>query len=309
TKDSYAQEGATICFLKRVQDLTPTVPDGYSAKAATEILQQASQIDMSDMEIDYDSVEDMPSVVVVMNETFADLSVYGCTDNDPEYLQDYYDVAAEAIEAGTAYASTFAGGTCNSEFEFLTGSTLGLIGGSTYPYMMYDFSNVGSLVSYFNDLGYATHAVHSEAGTNWRRDIVYDELGFDDFADEEVFSDCTRLRDRVLDHDTYDYVLDLLSQSDDPQFIFDVTAQNHGPYDMGTFIGTDDEVHVTLPFGGEWDMVNEYASLIQMSAEDIRAFTNELNELDKPVVLCFFGDHQPSGADWIFNGLYGEDYS
>ena len=41
------------------------------------------------------------------------------------------------------------------------------------------------------------------------------------------------LRDLITDRVTYDAILDLLKTSEDPQFIFDVTLQNHGGYDTG----------------------------------------------------------------------------
>ncbi len=82
----------------------------------------------------------------------------------------------------TRPSSALGGGTCNSEFEFLTGSSMGHLGGGVYPYVLYDLDGTESLVSYFDALGYATHAIHPAESTNWRRDRVYDQLGFDAFT-------------------------------------------------------------------------------------------------------------------------------
>ena len=41
------------------------------------------------------------------------------------------------------------------------------------------------------------------------------------------------LRGLTTDRATYDYVLDLLEADEGPQFVFDVTLQNHGGYDVG----------------------------------------------------------------------------
>ena len=38
----------------------------------------------------------------------------------------------------------------------------------------------------------------------------------------------------VTDAATYDKILEELNKSDSPQFILDVTMQNHGGYDAGT---------------------------------------------------------------------------
>ena len=40
-------------------------------------------------------------------------------------------------------------------------------------------------------------------------------------------------RDLVTDRATYERVLEKIDEGDGPQFVFDVTIQNHGGYDTG----------------------------------------------------------------------------
>ena len=75
-------------------------------------------------------------------------------------------MANDSLAAGDVYVSAMGGGTCNSEFEFLTGASMGNMGGGVYPYVLYDLDGAESLVSYFDALGYATHAVHPAENTN-----------------------------------------------------------------------------------------------------------------------------------------------
>ena len=205
---------------------------------------------------------------------------------------------------GTAYASAFGAGTCNSEFEFLTGSSMGHLGGGVYPYVLYDLDGAESLVSYFDALGYETHAVHPAENTNWRRDRVYDQLGFDQFADQAAFEGADTLRGLTTDRATYDHVLDLLESDERPQFVFDVTLQNHGGYDVG---GLADELAVSVPLGdgSTSSELDEYASVIRQADRDLAYLVDRLNALDRPVVLCFFGDHQPGFSDWLFEATHG----
>lgn len=44
---------------------------------------------------------------------------------------------------------------------------------------------------------------------------------------------------------------------------------------------------------GNNDDLNEYLSVIGAADEDLRAFVERLSTIGKPVVLVFFGDHQP----------------
>ena len=304
-KESYSEQGSALCFLKRVQDLSPAEPDGYDAGAIEELMASYGDA-LTDEAVAFAASEgdEPPTVIAVMNETFADLSRYpGLADTEarPAY---YYELAAEALDAGAAYASAMGGGTCNSEFEFLTGSSMGHLGGGVYPYVLYDLDGTKSLVSYFSDLDYATHALHPAESTNWRRDRIYEQLGFDEFSDESAFEGAETLRDLVTDRATYDYVLDLLEADENPQFVFDVTIQNHGGYDVG---GLSDEQTVSIPLSGGTasSELDEYASVIQQTDRDLAYFAEQLNALDRPVVLCFFGDHQPGFSDWLFETTYG----
>ena len=178
-KESYAEQGSTLCFLKRVQDLSPARPEGYDADAVSDLLRS-----LSDDSASMPDGAEAPTVIAIMNETFSDLSRYpglAGTDARPAH---YYDIAAEALEAATHTRRRSAGARATAEFEFLTGSSMGHLGGGVYPYVLYDLDGTESLVSYFSSLGYATHAVHPAESTNWRRDRVYEQLGFDEFADQ-----------------------------------------------------------------------------------------------------------------------------
>ncbi|WP_455779654.1 LTA synthase family protein [Gordonibacter pamelaeae] len=298
-KESYAEQGSTLCFLKRVQDLSPAEPDGYDADGVAALIGG-----LGGGAPETAGETEAPTVIAVMNETFADLSRYpglAGTDARPAH---YYEIAAEALEAGDAYVSALGGGTCNSEFEFLTGSSMGHLGGGVYPYVLYDLDGAESLVSYFDALGYATHAVHPAENTNWRRDRVYDQLGFDEFSDQAAFEGADTLRGLTTDRATYDYVLDLLESDERPQFVFDVTLQNHGGYDVG---GLADELAVSVPLGdgSTSSELDEYASVIRQADRDLAYLVDRLNALDRPVVLCFFGDHQPGFSDWLFEATHG----
>ena len=50
---------------------------------------------------------------------------------------------------------------------------------------------------------------------------------------------------------------------------------------------------VPLADGSESTDLDEYASCIRQADQDLAYLTERLDGLDRPVVLCFFGDHQP----------------
>ena len=210
----------------------------------------------------------------------------------------------DSLASGDVYVSAMGGGTCNSEFEFLTGASIGNMGGGVYPYVLYDLEGVENLASYFRGLGYGTHAIHPAEASNWRRDRIYDQLGFDSFDDITAMGDADTLRDLVTDRATYERALQKIDEGAGPQFVFDVTLQNHGGYDTG-LVPPDKQVHLDAEAAASPE-VDEFLSYIKQSDEDLRWLVDELNARDEPTIVVFFGDHQPGFADWLLERTYGK---
>lgn len=302
-RKSYSEQGTLLCFLSRLQELTPDAPEGYDAQAVSDILAAAAAAAGSAEAQPTQAAEELPNVVVIMNETFSDLSRYPGLEDSVARPVFFCQLAEEAVLSGNAYVSALGGGTCNSEFEFLTGSTMGHFGGGVYPYVLYDLNGTSSMVSQLASLGYGTTAIHPASASNWRRDRVYSQLGFDRFDDITTLEGADTLRDLVTDRATYDRVLEVLEEGEGPQFVFDVTIQNHSGYATGK-LSEEQQVSVTL---GDEDAseLSEYLSCIQASDADLAYLIERLSELDEPTVLCFFGDHQPGFADWLYETAYG----
>lgn len=177
------------------------------------------------------------------------------------------------------------------------------MGGGVYPYMFYDLALAECLPRYFSALGYETTALHPENPSNWRRDVVYERMGFDWFLSEADFpEDADTLRGLVTDRATYDVILDLLEEEDGPQFIFDVTLQNHGGYETGLL---EESSYGGVTVNGETiEGMGEYLGCIDASEKDLLYFLDRLGSVDRKVVVVFFGDHQPGFNDALAEAAY-----
>ncbi|WP_302152520.1 LTA synthase family protein [uncultured Enorma sp.] len=310
--ESYYRQGFIPSFISSAQTIQPRKPEGYSKSGAQDLIDEyAASYDESagttpERTEAVEQFEDVqPSVIVVMNETFSDLSDY---DNlhagyeGPEFFNGIDD----AVQRGDLYVSAYGGGTCNTEFEFLTGNSMAYLGNGVYPYTIYNLTHAENLAQQFSDLGYTTTAMHPNHATNWNRENVYRDFGFDEFLAIEDFEGADTLRGMVTDAETYDKIIEMLETDDDPQFIFDVTMQNHSGYDTG-LIPT--EMQTNYLIDGTYDPeVNEYLALIEESDRALEDFLGELEELDRPVVVVFFGDHQPFfPSDFNDAWFQGED--
>lgn len=310
--ESYYRQGFIPSFISSAQTIQPRKPEGYTKSDAQDLIDEyaasydeAAGTTPERSEAVEQFEDEQPSVIVVMNETFSDLSDY---DNlhagyeGPEFFNSIDD----AVQRGDLYVSAYGGGTCNTEFEFLTGNSMAYLGNGVYPYTIYNLTHAENLAQQFSDLGYTTTAMHPNHATNWNRENVYRDFGFDEFLAIEDFEGADTLRGMVTDAETYDKIVEMLETNDDPQFIFDVTMQNHSGYDTGLI---PNDMQTNYLIDGTYDPeVNEYLALIEESDRALEEFLGELEELDRPVVVVFFGDHQPFfPSDFNDAWFQGED--
>lgn len=192
--NTYVARGWIPSFSIMVQNLAIPEPNDYtteSAQAAEEELAarydttRGASAERAAATTRFDA--EKPTVIAIMNETFADLSIFNGL-NTGYTGPTHYNNLTGALQRGPLAVSVLGGGTCNTEFEFLTGNSLGFIGGNKYPYTLYDFSNVASLPRQFKKLGYTTTAMHPQNPENWNRSTVYQAMGFDEFLSNADFS-------------------------------------------------------------------------------------------------------------------------
>lgn len=304
---SYQDNGFLSSFVSTAQLMIPQKPKGYSKKTADETVKElASRYDEENGEgsaakaASNQYSQQKPNIVVVMNETFSDLSIYDSIKNagydGPQYLKSLYP---DSILHGTLQVSAMGGGTCNSEFETLTGNSMAFIGSGVYPYETYNM-NIDNLVSQLKGQGYDTHAIHPAAGSNWNRDGVYSAFGFDTFDDEATFTGATRFRNRIDDASTYSKTLEYLNRSDTPQFIFDVTLMGHSGYETG-LVPEDKRVNCTVDGLDEKNQnkLNEYLATSNEEDAQLKTLIDGIKKSKKPTIVLFFGDHQPALSEAI----------
>ena len=319
TYDSYKHNGFLTTFITVAQDMVVEKPTGYSSEETTSIVAQTATQYADLLLRDEDHAasqaqfeqQQQPCVVAIMNETFSDMSVFdelhaGYTG--PEFFNSDID---GTVTRGDIWVSVNGGGTCNSEFEFLTGNTMAFFGVGMYPYSTYKLDDCECLARQFDELGYTTTAMHPNYPTNWSRDVIYEKMGFQKFLSLDDFPDAQMIHNEVSDAATYDKVLELLEADDTPQFIFDVTMQNHSGYTRGDIPEEFQCDYKPSDWGSGDSLVslNEYLGCMKASDVALQEFIEQLRELDRPVVVVFFGDHQPGFSRDINEAFYDDDGS
>lgn len=281
----YQANGYLVATCMEIRNYKVKAPEGYSAEEVRKVLQEASGNSGSLTEEERDA---LPHIILVMNESLADLRVLADLDLNEENMGFMKSLEENTVQ-GYVNASVLGGGTANSEFEVLTGCTTAFFSTNFYPYQQAVTKHVDSLVSCLKEYGYTAVSMHPAAATNWNRNNVYRFLGFDQSLWKQDFQQAEVIHSGVSDQETYNKIISLYEEREPGEklFIFDVTLQNHGGYP-----GKNGPYEVREQ-GCKNASLDEYLSLVKISDEALASLIGYFEQQQEPVIVCVFGDHQP----------------
>lgn len=293
TESIYASQGLVLSFVLEMKHMKVESPDGYSVEEIQKLAEQISGQEETDT----------PNLIVIMDESFADLEVEGLSEDPLAYIHGM----KENVVKGDLYVSTIGGGTSNTEYEFLTNNTMAFFPSGSIPYVQYGNSFTSSLASQLTDLGYVTAAVHPFESGGYSRDRVYPRLGFQQIYFQEDFENPEYIRDYISDRSSFEKVIQIYKNSTSPVFIFNVTMQNHSSYQTGGFTS-----EVTFTGSENYPEVEQYLTLVKKTDQAFKELIEYFSEVSEPTAVIFFGDHRPALPDNFYEELMqkeSEEYS
>ncbi|MCD8325161.1 MAG: LTA synthase family protein [Lachnospiraceae bacterium] len=248
-----------------------TKPEGYSEERVQEILADYEEEEVTD-------IEDLPHVILIMNESFSDLRILGNLEISEENMP-FVSSLSENTVKGYVNASGLGGGTANSEFEVFTGDTMAFLPTSYYPYFHCFGSSRESLVSQLSEYGYQTFSMHPMESSNYNRKTVYKNLGFDTSYWKSDFDGAQEIHSGVSDLETYYKIEEIFENKEDGErlFVFDLTMQNHGGYET-----TDIDITVTAGEASTAE-ADTFLSLIRISDEAFSELVAYFEDYDEKV--------------------------
>jgi hypothetical protein len=296
------RNGYILNFVLGIRDSFVTAPDGYSAKIITDLEEQYENRDTEDSVTD---VQD-PTIIVIMNESFADLSVLGeLQTNMP--LTPFIDSLEENTLKGYALSSVFGAKTPNSEWEYLTGNSMAFLPSGSVVYQQYISDTPTSIVSNLKSLGYTCVAMHPYYETGWSRNQVYPNLGYDEMYFIDDFDQSKIIRKYITDQELYDKIIERFEsrKQNEKLYLMGITMQNHGGYTDSY----DNFPERYYKIGRSYTDANQYFSLIHESDEAVENLITYFSQVEEPVEIVFFGDHQPSLDSNFYPILNGKGLS
>ena len=311
----YRYYGVTTSFLTNLTNLEISKPEGYSEETVNAILDDVEAGEKYSTAPLYpdsygaatpaDEIEQKPTIIYVMDESYWDVS-----ELEQYGYQFDTDVSAnlhalqQVSASGRVYSPSFGGGTCDVEFEALTGYSASFLPNGSKPYQQHVTKPMFSLPNYLKTEGYQTAAVHCFWRKYWSRDTAYPNLGLDTFVSLEQMAHVNKVRKHywtsglVTDDSMADQIIQqyetMRASSDAPMFLHAVTMQNHTNYSRDNY-PDDERVHVLAhPAGLKSSTVGaleDFATGIRDADAMMGKLTAYFSQVDEPVILVFWGDH------------------
>ncbi len=236
--------------------------------------------------------DDSPNVIIVMSESFSDMKIVNNFELAKNPIEKY-DLLAKKNVNGSTYAKGIGGSTNTSEYEVITGFDT-----ASFKYKNV-FSNVAkrdvfpSIVSTLEDIGYKSAAIHFNNPSFYSRDEGYGVLGFDEFYNDRNYENVEYIAKSpyVSDKSNFDLIYNIISDTEEPVVLHNVTIQNHGPYMKNYYDKLTNTAKGLTNYSD--DEASTYATGIEITSNELDKLLKKLDTFKEPTIVLFFGDHLP----------------
>lgn len=275
-------------------------PEGYSKKTVLELMERYPEVEGEE------NVTRPTNIVVVMNESFGDFSVFETFESSEDPMPFLHSLKENTVQ-GWMYSPVTGGGTATVEFEYLTGFTSLFQPPHTVAYQLYVEENMPSLAALAGTEGYETTAFHPYRSSGWNRVLAYEYLNFDHQLYQEDVPDPWYVRDYISDLSDYEMLFHT-TQEQASTFIFNVTMQNHSGYAQG-WRNLERTIDLPQALSAADSTAEQYFALAKESDLALQELLTYYQNLDEPTMVVFFGDHQPPLKNAFYEELYQKSLS
>lgn len=294
------RNGPLVAFTRQLNPKIMDKPSNYSEetmkKVAARYQKKAEMINTSRTNNLTDS-----TVVYVLSESFSDPSRVPGLKTSKDSMPNIRKIKA-GTTSGLMLSSGYGGGTANLEYMGLSGLSMANFDSSlSSPYQQLVPSQHWTPTinqmwgAPANSLGY-----HPYESSMYSRATNYKKFGFSHFytltgPDVIKYQDKIDESPYVSDKSSYDSALEGIKSGKTNKFIQIITMQNHMPYHEW-YENNDYTAESTTgtPLGDdEQQSIETYQKGVEITDQATQEFLNELNALDKPVTVVFYGDHLP----------------
>lgn len=294
------RNGPLVAFTRQLNPKVMVKPDDYSEETMKQV---AARYEKAAKKINAKRSANMTdsTVIYVLSESFSDPSRVPGLKVNKDSMPKIREIKQNTT-SGLMLSSGYGGGTANLEYMGLSGLSMANFDSSlTSPYQQLVPSEHWTPT--INQMwGAAKNSIglHPYESSMYSRATNYKKFGFSHFytlTGPDVISHQDKIDDSpyVSDEATYQSTLEEVRKTKSNQFLQVITMQNHMPYhdwykhnDFKAFSTTGKPLK-----DDEKESIETYQKGASLTDGATAGFLSELDKLDKPVTVVFYGDHLP----------------
>ncbi|WP_298047581.1 LTA synthase family protein [uncultured Bifidobacterium sp.] len=294
------RNGVLVAFTRQLNPSIMEKPSDYSESTMKQV---AARYKKAAEKINAKRSSNMTdsTVIYVLSESFSDPSRVPGLKVNKDSMPKIRKIK-QSTTSGLMLSSGYGGGTANLEYMGLTGLSMANFDSSlTSPYQQLVPSEHWTPTinqmwgSSKNSIG-----LHPYESSMYSRATNYKKFGFSHFytlTGPDVISHQDKIDESpyVSDKATYKSTLEQVRKTKSNQFLQVITMQNHMPYHEW-YKNNDFKAESTTgePLGeDEQESIETYQKGASLTDEATADFLDELDKLDKPITVVFYGDHLP----------------
>lgn len=280
-RENCQKNGMFLCFIYNFQFLHHTSPTNYNQETINNIYQSISSTYQNNSDI-------KPNIILILSESLWDATKLSNTTLSKDPIS-----SIRSDIKGNFISPAFGGETANVEFEILTGLNNYFFEKNSYPYSEFIKKPTPSLFTLFKNNGYATTAIHPYSSWFYNRQNVYQYFGLDKFTNLDNMSGYENAGPFVSSKSFTQEIIKQFNSTDQSQFIFALSIQNHAPYEINRFENKQIDIKTSLNENDK-GVFQSYIEGINLSDQYYQVLKEEIKKSSKPTIIILFGDHLPS---------------
>lgn len=301
--------GTLLQFANNIDVHVMNKPQGYSAAHMQQIARYYTSIGAQINQHRQHSTTGRQNLAFVLSESFADparlpgIHIHG-GDSLPflHHLQ-------KTTTSGLMLSSGYGGGTANMEYQALTGLAMA----NFSPTMPTPYSQ---LVPYqkhpwsINQLFTDSIAIHPFTANLYNRKTVYHKFNFAKFyyidsPNKLTYTNKIQHNPKISDASAYQEITLNLRRQPHGKFVQVATMQNHMPYQPSYYKKDHFQVSGDGFNNEQCAQIETYLQGINYTDQALQAWLRQLDKLDQPTTVVWYGDHLPGIYNRISMTKYG----
>ena len=294
------RNGPLVAFTRQLNPKVMVKPDDYSEETMKQV---AARYEKAAKKINAKRSANMTdsTVIYVLSESFSDPSRVPGLKVNKDSIPNIRKIKQNTT-SGLMLSSGYGGGTANLEYMGLSGLSMANFDSSlTSPYQqLVPSEHWTPTINQMWGASKNSIGLHPYESSMYSRATNYKKFGFSHFytltgPDVIKYQDKIDESPYVSDKSSYDSALEGIRSGKTNKFIQIITMQNHMPYHEW-YENNDYTAESTTgtPLGDdEQQSIETYQKGVEITDQATQEFLNELDALDKPVTVVFYGDHLP----------------